>query len=107
MSQFGLSCRVCSRDARRMPIARHSGRESRMTLSKVEATFCERELGELVRTSSGVETALIATGDGFEVASVTRRADARRGPRGGPGELRARARPRWRASWSSRPRAAR
>ena len=43
-----------------------------MTLSKVEATFCERELGELVRTSSGVETALIATGDGFEVACVTR-----------------------------------
>lgn len=43
-----------------------------MTLSKVEATFCERELGELVRTSSGVEAALIATGDGFEVACVTR-----------------------------------
>lgn len=43
-----------------------------MTLSKVEATFCERELGELVRTSSGVETALVATGDGFEVACVSR-----------------------------------
>lgn len=43
-----------------------------MTLSKVEATFCERELGELVRTSSGVEIALIASGDGFEVACATR-----------------------------------
>ena len=54
-----------------LPIAGQSG-ESRMTLSKVEATFCERELGELVRTSSGVEAALIATGDGFEVACVSR-----------------------------------
>jgi predicted regulator of Ras-like GTPase activity (Roadblock/LC7/MglB family) len=43
-----------------------------MTLSKVEATFCERELGELVRSTTGVEIALIASGDGFEVASATR-----------------------------------
>lgn len=43
-----------------------------MTLSKVEATFCERELGELIRTSSAVEIALIASGDGFEVAHATR-----------------------------------
>jgi predicted regulator of Ras-like GTPase activity (Roadblock/LC7/MglB family) len=43
-----------------------------MTLSKVEATFCERELGELVRSSAGVEIALIASGDGFEVACATR-----------------------------------
>jgi predicted regulator of Ras-like GTPase activity (Roadblock/LC7/MglB family) len=43
-----------------------------MTLSKVEAAFCERELGELVRNSAGVEVGLIATGDGFEVACATR-----------------------------------
>jgi hypothetical protein len=43
-----------------------------MTLSRVETAFCEREIGELIRTSSGVEAAMIATGDGFEVARVTR-----------------------------------
>jgi predicted regulator of Ras-like GTPase activity (Roadblock/LC7/MglB family) len=43
-----------------------------MTLSRVETAFCEREIGELIRTSSGVEAALIATGDGFEVARATR-----------------------------------
>jgi hypothetical protein len=61
MSQFGLSVPVCSSGAWRLPIARQSGESVGMTLSKVEATFCERELGELVRTSSGVEAALIAT----------------------------------------------
>jgi predicted regulator of Ras-like GTPase activity (Roadblock/LC7/MglB family) len=43
-----------------------------MTLSRVETAFCEREIGELIRTSCGVEAAMIATGDGFEVARVTR-----------------------------------
>jgi predicted regulator of Ras-like GTPase activity (Roadblock/LC7/MglB family) len=72
MSQFGSSYPGVLMRCTVVPIPARAGRESWMTLSKVEATFCERELGELVRTSSGVEIALIATGDGFEVACATR-----------------------------------
>jgi predicted regulator of Ras-like GTPase activity (Roadblock/LC7/MglB family) len=41
-------------------------------LTEVERALCERALNELVQTSSGIERALIATPDGFEVAFATR-----------------------------------
>lgn len=42
------------------------------TLNDAEKALCERALRELVRSESGVEYALLASPDGFEIARVAR-----------------------------------
>jgi uncharacterized protein len=43
-----------------------------LPLTEVEQQLCARALRELIQANSGVEYALLASADGFEVASVSR-----------------------------------